>query len=270
MHRLYRQLEILRFSVLCIGIFFGLLSHAGEEPDPEDLAEKKIVYVEPSNISTTAVNGEYLLIPYRDRRPRWGSTASIGFSNYEPTHYDPNFTSATYGQTYSQPTVPLLELQVTVKRNLSFGSVGGEIAIGQYQNGHSDPNVTHSTLSLTPWRIGAVYAFDNYSGEPYVVPYVSGGLYSMIYKEVLNDSANGGATGNSLNGSSQVAPYFNFGGMFTLDWIDRRAARGAYKDSGIESSYLFLEGRTYVKSSNARDHDFSNPLSLGGGVRVEF
>jgi len=262
MHRIRPLLRVFRLPVLCIGIFHGILSHAVEEPDPEELTAKKIVFVEPTNISTTEVNGEYPLIPYRERRPIWGLTASLGFSNYEPTSYDPNFSSATYGQVYSTPTMPLLELQIVVKRNFSLGSVGGEIAIGQYENGHSDPAIAESTLSLTPWRVGVAYALDNYSNEPYVVPYVSAGLYSMIYKESLG--------GNSLNGSSQIAPYFNFGAAFSLDWIDRKAARVSYNDSGIESSYLFLEGRTYVKSSNVRDHDFSSPISVGGGVRVEF
>lgn len=233
-----------------------------EEPDPEELAERKTVFVEPSYISTTEVDGDYLLLPYRDRRREWGVTASLGYSNYEPVNYDPNFTSATYGETYGTPTMPLLELQLVVKRNYSFGAIGGEIAIGQYSNANSDPEVTSSTLTLTPWRIGGTFAMEGLMKEPYVVPYISAGLYSMMYKEILG--------GNSLNGSSQIAPYFIYGGMFSLDWIDRRAARVSFNDSGIQSSYVFLEGRSYIKSSNARDHDFSNPFSIGGGVRVEF
>lgn len=262
MHRLNHPLGILSALFCCIGILCVSFTSKAEEPDPERLARENKVYVEPSYISTTAVNGEYRLIPYAERRGRWGTTVGLSYESYEPREYEPNYANETYDGLYGSPSLPFIELQFTVKRNFSSGSLGLELGVAQFQNGSADKNFVDSELTLTPIRLGVVYALDNLGAEPYWAPFVSAGAYIIMYKEVLGE--------NSFNGNSQVAPYFTGGIAFPLDWIDRRGARRAYEESGIERSYFVVDGRMLMASSSEQDPDFSSSFHWGAGLRVEF
>ena len=73
---------------------------------------------------------------------------------------------------------------------------------------------------------------------------------------------------NEVNsGTSKVAPYFNLGAQFSLDWVDPRAAQNAYNDAGLQQTFAFAEVR---KLMGGGDVDFSNDVSFGGGLRLEF
>ena len=214
-------------------------------------------------------DGTYDLRDYRERRGGWGSTISVGYSTYEPLNYTPQQTGdattddGSYGfsTVYSKPDTPLLEMQITAKRNLDFGSLGGEIAVGYYKN-NADTDAVSSTLTLTPIRIGATFAADVIWREPYVVPYLSLGGYVVNFREEGTD--------DSVGGTTKVAPYANLGAQFQLDAIDRQASRNAYLDSGLQSTYVFVEARKFFASSAGSDPDLSNTVSYGAGLRVEF
>ncbi len=257
-----RLLSFQLIPLLCIGIFHFRLNAAVEERDPETLAKEHVVFVESTYVTTTEVNGEYGLVPYRERRPRWGFTAGLEYSSYEPVNYAPNFGPGNYADIYSSPSLPMLELQLAFKRNISSGSFGAELAFGMFNNEHSDPQFVHSTLDLKAFRLGVNYNMDMLGSEPTIVPYVSAGVYSILFRESLLSQA--------FNGRTQPAPYAIAGVAFSMDWIDRKSARKAFMESGVESSYLLIEGRKFFKSSNENDPDFSNDINWAAGVRVEF
>ncbi|NJL23836.1 MAG: hypothetical protein HC902_00720 [Calothrix sp. SM1_5_4] len=246
--------------IIIIGISCGTLSYAEDEDQQEKANQKGLVYVE-SDYMTTAGSGDFRLIPYAERRREWGVTFSVEYSTYEPLNYLPNFLEADFADVYSSVDTPMLEMQFTVKRNFSFASLGGEIAVGFYEN-ESDSDLVNSTLTLYPIRLGAVLAFDALAPDPLFVPYVSGGGYVMIFREATPES--------SLNGNTAIAPYVHGGIALQLDWIDRQAARIAYNDSGIQNSYLFAEARMQMASTDEKDEDFSSDVSFAGGIRVEF
>jgi hypothetical protein len=263
MHRVFPRLKNIVFLALGIGIFNISLNLYAEEPDLEKINREGKVYVEPLMISKSLVNGEYQLLPYTERRRSWGFTVGLGYCSYEPINYEANFVNQPYGGLYSSPSLPYIEFQFTAKKNLSSGSLGLAFALGRFQNGNTDPSMgVESELQITPIRLGAVYAMDTLVPNPYVIPYVEGGTYIMLYKESLE--------GNSFNGNSQVAPYVLGGVAFPLDWIDRHASRQAYEDSGIQSTYIFADVRSYLASSSAKDPDFSSNLDWGAGLKVEF
>jgi hypothetical protein len=156
----------------------------------------------------------------------------------------------------------MLEALFQAKRNLSAFSVGAELGVGAVKNEHTDTAYIGSVLNLTEIRLGGTLYLDSIYPEPYIVPYVSGGGYMMVYKETLG--------GNDFGGNTTPAFYVNGGAAFALDWIDRHAARVAYEESGLLSSYIYLEARKYFKSQVKKDPDFSNLVSFAGGLRVEF
>jgi hypothetical protein len=239
-----------RLLIIIIGIFGCVLSHA-----------QQMVTVEPDNIIQAAENGRYLLKPYLERRGDWGATVSIGASSYTPVNYQPDFLVGEFGDVYHFPSVPMIELTVVAKRNLTIGSVGAEVGVGFYSNDSANEDVD-STLQLIPIRLGASYMMDALSSEPYFAPYISGGAYIMLYKE--SDPS------RSLSGNTQVAPYVRGGIAFSLDWIDRDAARISYEDSGIQKTYAYLEASKMFAAGGTADPDFEDDISFGLGFRVEF
>ena len=247
--------------ILCIGIFPGALNAEVEEPDLEALGKKHLVYVEPENVVILQGTQEYKLLHYLERRGKWGFMMGAEYSSYEPVKYVPNFANATYKQLYGVPQ-PMTEILMEVKRNFAAGSIGSEFSVGFFKNDNADPILVSSTLSITAFRLGFVYNLDALSAEPYIVPFVSAGVYSMLFKETLG--------GNAIGGNSQAAPYVNGGIAFQLDWIDHHAALISYKDSHLQSTFVFVEGRKYFASSNKKDHDFSNDFNYTGGLKVEF
>lgn len=255
----------MKLLILVIGIFSSALTYAQDEiPVSEDggSTHPGMVLVEPDNVVRTSVEGVYKLKPYKERRERWGGTVSLGYSSYEPINYEPDGAAVNFDEVYTSPDMPMIELAVGVKRNLAFGSVGGELSVGVYTNESDETTFGDSTLNLYPIRGGAAFFLDMISQEPTFVPYVAGGVYTIMYKESRE--------GTSHNGNSQVAFYGNLGIQFSLDWIDREAARVAYESSGIQASYLFLEARTQTASSGKNDPDFGNSMAYAGGLRVEF
>lgn len=252
-------MKFLALLVLYIGSFSFVLN---AEPNIEELHKKGLVYVEPTHMSQTMVNGVYELEPYTQRRKDWGVTFAMGYSNYEPIRMEPSYSQYPYTDVYGKPTMGMLEARMGVKRNMEMGSVGGELIVGTMDNDNSDPNFVGSKLTLNPVHLAATFYLDTISPEPYFVPYVSGGGYVMIFKETLY--------GNTDRGSTMIAPFVSGGLALQLDWIDRRAARISFDDSGIQSSFLYVEARKYFASSSEKDPDFSNDISFNGGVRVEF
>lgn len=250
--------------IFVIGVSASGLAYAQDEISADGgSVHPGMVLVELPQTLSTGVGAEQILKPYRERRARWGGTFALDYSSYEPVNYEPDFFAGEFGDVYTSPETPMLDLSLTVKRNLSFGSLGVEMAAGFYSNDSDNLLNSDSTLQLIPVRLGAIFFLDTLSPEPYIVPYVSGGGYVMLFSEKQT-------AGVTKNGTTQVAPYANLGVQFQLDWIDRPHARIAYEDSGIESSFLMLEVRKQMASSAAKDPDFSNEVSFAAGLRVEF
>jgi hypothetical protein len=262
MHRVFHHRKIFVLLVIYIGSFCFVLNADIPEPDLEQLEKDKMVYVEPTYVQYVKTENEYKLSSYKERRHAWGFTAGAGYSTYEPVNYEPNFAKTAYNKVYAKPAIGMFEGVLTAKRNLSFGSVGLEVGGGTFNNDHTDPNYVGSKLNLTEVRAGGVLYLDVLGDEPTWVPYVSGGGYMMIYKEQLD--------GNAFGGTTQLAPYVNGGIAMQLDWIDRHAARIGYEESGVLTSYLYIEARKYFTSQIKKDPDFSNTVSGVLGVRAEF
>ncbi len=247
---------------LIIGVFSLSFSYAEGEISQESANSKGLVYVEPDHIQKIKEDKEYKLEPYRVRRPRWGKTVSVGYSAFEPTNYEPNFAAVTYSELYTTAEMPMIDVTFVLKRNMTFGSIGGEFSAGIYSNRSDSPDLVDSTLHLYPVRLGGVLVLDTLMNEPYIVPYVSGGGYIVFYKEALGD--------NTFNGNTLLAGYMRGGFAFQLDWIDRASARASYRDSGIESTYAYVEAQTQMAAGDEQDPDFSTDVNWAAGVRVEF
>ena len=230
---------------------------------------REYIEVEPKLVYPSDVRGVYYLVPYKYRRPSWGKMFSLGFSTYSPKNYEPDFAAVTFDAAYGTADLPLATISFSVKKNFIFGSIGVEGSAGYYKNTSRSsvdiagvPTALNTTLSIYPLTIGGIIILDNLFYEPIVAPYVSGGVYSMFYQETRD-------TG-SVTGNTQISPYYSVGAQFQLDWLDRAAAREAYEEGGVESTYIYLEARGFIQSNIAQDPNFGSTLHANAGLRMEF
>ena len=80
-----------RLLIYVIGIFLNVLNvdfARAQEAAEEFSGTPGMVLVEPTNVVTSEVGGEYRLVPYLERRNRWGFTVSIGYNSFEPIYYE--------------------------------------------------------------------------------------------------------------------------------------------------------------------------------------
>ena len=262
-----------QFLILVIGIFAEALAAplaqatdvgSSEIELSEDGGSKKpgYIYVEPEP-RLIIRDGKRELAPFADRRGRWGATIGVGYGTYEPTHYEPNFSTANFGDIYRRAEMALMALNVDVKRNVSFGSFGAGFTVGMYKNSSDvDPTIVDSTLEFYPVKLGATFYADALDSDPIFVPYVSGGMYTIFYNESQASA--------SRNGHTQFAPWANLGVNISMNWIDSSSAQAGYDGVGLQNTALFLEAQKMMSSASATDPDFGNDVSFAAGLRIEF
>lgn len=201
-------------------------------------------------------------VAYLDRRSRFSGFIGFQSGGYSPTNYNPDFASETFADYYGAKSGPLVELVFGFKLNFLLGSIGPHITAGYYSaNKAQDGNDSFATLTAIPVTFGGILALDALFGEPYLVPYAVAGGYTVFYSEKQE--------GLSVDGNSPFAPFVALGAMLQLDWIDKEAHKSAYEDFGLENTFLFVEGRTFLSAADAVP-DFSTPLQINGGLRIEF
>jgi hypothetical protein len=241
---------------------------AEEEAAPDAKAEAASVPVEEEENNAFSEefaegDGEAVsyLKPYRQRRNSWGSLIAIGYSGYSPEDYDPSFVLDQFTSYYGNAETPLVEFTVSPKKNFSFMSFGLDIGVGYYVNRAPDT----SELSLIPVRLGLNLSLDTFFDEPYVVPYGTIGLYTMLYREAFASQA--------VSGNTAMGLYYSAGLRFQLDWVDSDGDYSSYDENGMENTFLFVEARSFLLPNNSEPDLGSpgdEPIGIGGGFAVEF
>ncbi len=234
------------------------------KPPEEELASVvgETIIVEPS----TAVRIDYksnkaIIVPYSERRLEWGKFVGLSAGKSAPEDFSSDYLNDTYDSIYGGDSSLGIELHMNFKRNYSALSLGLEINIGNYKK-TSDTDLIDSSLDVTFIKIGTQLAFDNlFKNQSYVVPYFSGGIYQILYKEEQS--------GVSNNGTTQVSFYGSGGLMFDIDWLDPLSARDAYFESGIENTFLFAEATYMSEPTSDKDPNFSG-LDVKAGLKTEF
>lgn len=233
----------------------------GQQDQDQD-QELGYIIVEP----TTAVRLDYQkknlkLAPYGERRLKWGKFIGLSVRDVKNEEYSSEYLNDSYDSIYGGDDSLGFELHTGIKRNYSWFSIGAELNFAQNKK-KSDKNLIDSMLENRLWKVGAQLAADNIFDEmPYFAPYISGGVYQVLFKEKQQEL--------TKEGSTQLSFYGTLGVMFSISWMDPHSAKSAYFDSGIENTYLFVEATYFVASSNDADPDFSG-ISTNAGLKVEF
>jgi hypothetical protein len=196
-------------------------------------------------------------VSYRERRQDWGFTFQVGFSQYEPLDYRPDFAAGqNFENYYGSSQLPLIDAAFAVKYNMDFASIALEGGAGNYSNSQG---LNGTSLSVTPARVGLILYLDTLFEEPYVVPYAGGGAAMAWYSETVASQKVGGNTG--------LGAYYVFGLGIQIDWLDPNADRTGQQE-GLENTFAYIEGRGF-SMNGGRVAELSNSLSLGAGLRIE-
>lgn len=241
------------------------------ESQRKSLSERTKVEIEPDPFIEGTLSqkiGDYLK-PFKERRPTWTRQLEIGAAQYDPVNYNSIFINPTNGTDLVyldlyEPDMPMPTLSFEFKRNFSFGaiSLGGGAS---YYSGSSD--TSEFTIISPSLKVGLY--LDTLFDEPYIVPYATFGYAYSMFEETAD-------SGEEYKGASDNF-YVALGLLFQLDWLDRDADQSSF-DMGIENTFIFVEGKTYLDAGiNGIDEgsgdyygDFSAPFFISAGLKLEF
>lgn len=200
------------------------------------------------------------LMPYKERRNNFGFTFAVGYSQYLPTYYKPDFVvNQTYETYYGETNTPLIDLTLGLKWNNPLGSFTLEAGAGYFFNNSKNED-DNGTLRVIPARAGVTYAMDALASEPVVVPYGTVGAFTAFYNEQIAST--------SVSGNSPIGLYYAGGLMFQLNSLDEKAAAASFDESGLQNTFVFAEMRGFVASTDVPN--FSTDPQLGAGLKLEY
>lgn len=231
----------------------------------DDLKRRKLVEKVPNMVLPGKNTIGYKLVPYRIRRNRWDSQLAVTASEYSPVNYQSDYSNpsqGTFSQLYGTSGVPMVEGSYMFRYNFLLGAIALEGAYGYYKATSKSIEIGNAQLVAQETRVGLRYIMDTLWREPVIAPYVMGGAYQFQYAETQGNS--------KLVGRTYFEPYWGFGALMQLNWLDANATVAGYKTGGIENWYLFVEGREYMNTgSTGTQENFASPLSLAMGLSVE-
>lgn len=200
------------------------------------------------------------MMPYKKRRGTFGFTMALGYSQYTPTYYKPDFVvNETYETYYGYTETPMLEMTMGIKWNNALGSIAFDFGAGYYFNNSRNED-DNANLRIVPVRAGGTLALDTLMDEPYVVPYATVGAYTAFYNENVFSQ--------SVQGNTPIGLYWAAGALFQLNWLDESSAIASYSDTGLENTYVYAEARSFMSSTDIPN--LGTDPEFGAGLKLEY
>jgi hypothetical protein len=161
-----------------------------------------------------------------------------------------------------------------------FGSAAVSAQLGYFREkgkalieADGSPSNDDTSLALTPFALGIVYRMDE-AARRWNIPVVPYGKVGLGYTLWNIQNGNGDTAHSPLGGTGRGATpgWYAAGGIaLLLDFLDTSASRALDSDTGVNHTYLFLEGAHYELSGLGR----KNMLHVGdttwfAGLLFEF
>ena len=237
---------------------------------------------EPEAVRTGAP-GEYVEVripsdvfaPYKQRQGDWGFLFSIGA---EQTFFPNLLTQVgldigddyTFEEMFGKSGISMLNIELGPKYNTPMGSfavLAGYATLNKEDNRVTNVSLdrTKSEISFTRYAITMLYYLDTLFTEPYLVPYVGGGLWQANYREATMSIEK-----ETKSITTEPGTQYRFGALLGLDWLEENASRVARKRNGTQGTFLNIyASSTQMAESNA-DPDFTTDMDLGASLIIEF
>jgi hypothetical protein len=217
-------------------------------------------------------NKKSAFLPYLQRRTTWGVLFSAQLEQYFPKDYFSLIQLKYYDEIGG--AVSLGGAELGLKYNFSLGSVA---ALASYSAGTtSDSNRGLNRFSVSLTKVSANLTLDAFMNEPWVAPYVQGGMHQF---NILEESTVSGTTSSE---SPKIDWNFNYraGILIQLNWLEKSIDPNTHaeglRSSGLENTYLDIFYSEYMRPSKVAesaneegepDHASSH---FGVGLKMEF
>jgi hypothetical protein len=219
-------------------------------------------------------NKQNVFRPYLKRRTAMGLLFGIQMENYDPAEYKSLLLNQKFGDFTGGATVPLISGELGLKYNFSMGSVAALASYGMGQ--YSDAVAGLNDFSLTVTKFSANFTMDALMNEPFVAPYIQGGMHKF---QVTEDS-----TSDTTTGSESPETTWNFdyrvGLLFQLNWIEKSIDPNSHieglRSSGLQNTYIDIFYASYAQPSEVAEEEGQSgepdlaSSHIGFGLKMEF
>ena len=207
---------------------------------------------------------ESIYYPYKQRQNQWGFTFSLGAENVNYPGLISQFDEESFEFLYGSSGVPMLNLELGPRYNMSWGSLAllagyGLLDITDDRSGASDE------LTIQRYSATAVFYLDNIWSEPYFVPYVGGGIWMADYSEIR-----GAFSDEVSNTSTDLGYHYKVGALIGLDWIEPESTLKSRRETGMKAMFVNVYASSTFMSESEPDPDLENELDLGASLVFEF
>ena len=217
-------------------------------------------------------------LPYKQRRGKNGVLFGIASEKFYPLDYVSQYHDAYIENIIDKTPINLLNIELGYKRNMVLGAVS--FLLG-YADGKASGRYSNFSRDLSLQRTSAAvgFALDNLMNEPWVVPYVQGGVHKFTIKEKSGNPALEG----SKTASTEISYDYRLGLLFQLNWIEKSIDSSTHQQglisSGLENAFIDLY---FVDHSSLGEHydvnsapgtgfpNLSSALEMGIGLKLEF
>jgi hypothetical protein len=101
--------------------------------------------------------------------------------------------------------------------------------------------------------------------EPYVVPYVAGGVWQADYRETSEDYP--GETGKY---TTDTGTLWRFGALFNLDWIEEDRSRETRRRTGAQGTFVNVYASSTQMAEADPDPNLETQMDIGASLVIEF
>ncbi len=126
--------------------------------------------------------GRTRAVPYKARRKGWGFYAGGRYSFYIPKNYTSLQLPGAPVGVFGNYSARFIEAQLAAKWNSPLGSLGLDARGGVLFNTQSSGD-NRARLTMFKLAVGGVWVLDAFLKEPWVAPFVGGGVYKTWYTE---------------------------------------------------------------------------------------
>ena len=202
------------------------------------------------------------LSSYRQRRPSHSIVFGVTVDNLFPEKFRSKIDGAAYKELFGSSVVPLVQADLGIKYNFGLGGVYGGVILGTGEVSDS-PNGESTTLNLRKKGLTAGFYMDNMFEEPYVVPYVSGQVFSFDWEESTKSLG-------SKTGATAYTSAIQVGVLLQLNWLDPEASLAAQNASNLNNTFIDMFASQYNTSNGSDDPNFQTDFNFGVGLRLEY
>lgn len=219
-------------------------------------------------------NKQNIFQPYIKRRKNWGMIFGVHMENYQPKKYTSLLLNGNFETITGDATVPLISGELGLKYNFGVASIAAVAGYGM--GNYGDKLVGLENFEVSIMKFSANFTLDGIMNEPYVAPYVQGGMHRFQVTEETNDGTNIGSESPTTTWNM----HYRAGLLFQLNWIegsiDPNSHAEGLRSSGLENTYLDVFYASYMSPSeiSAAEGQSGEPDTasshIGFGIKMEF